>query len=61
MEYKNKLIKAISELSERECQSLYDQLPKRFKMTDKQKQCNHSMKYSMATGGSTCIKCGHMS
>jgi hypothetical protein len=61
MEYKNKVLKAISEMTESECQSLFDSMPKRFKKTEKQKNCNHSMQYSMVSGGSTCTLCGWQS
>lgn len=61
MDYKSKVIKIVSEMSEYECQSLYDRMPSSFKKTEKQKNCNHSMKYSLVTGGSTCIKCGWQS
>ena len=61
MNYKDKLIKAISEMSEYACENLYKSVPGRYKMSDRRKNCNHSMKYDMKTGGSTCTRCGHMS
>lgn len=34
---------------------------KKRRYTEKQKNCNHSMKYDLQTGGSTCTRCGWMS
>ena len=63
MDYKNKLLKAISEMTDDECERIYKYIPRRLTATETQKNCNHSMKYDISTGGSTCIKvrCGWMS
>lgn len=61
MEFKNKIINALSEMTENECENLCIYLPRRFFRSEKQKNCNHSMKYDMATGGSTCTLCHWMS
>jgi len=61
MDYKTKIIKALAEMSECECEILYKYIPSRYKMTEKQQRCIHSMHYDMKTGGSTCSICGWMS
>jgi len=61
MDFKNKILMSISEMTEKECENLCNYLPKRFFKNEKQKNCNHSMKYDYATGGSTCTLCGWMS
>jgi len=61
MNYKQKTLKALSEMSESECEKLFKYIPARHKMTDNQKNCIHSMHYDLKTGGSTCSLCKWMS
>lgn len=61
MDYRSKLASAIIEMTDNEIEDLYKYIPLRFKASEKQKQCNHNIKYDMKTGGSTCTKCHWMS
>ena len=59
MNYKNQLLERISWLTDSQCKSILESLPK--EPTEKQRNCIHSMKYDLKTGGSTCTYCGWMS